>query len=99
MATRMPRSLYALIPLGFVLLVGILLWVGRDTGGPVAEPSDRSQTAPTAASSSPVDPEVVSDPDGVGSDVVPTPSGPEGRDNEVIFEDAPAPSESEASGG
>ncbi|MCL3881878.1 hypothetical protein [Marivita sp. GX14005] len=85
--------LYVLIPVGFVLIVAVMLWEGRETGGPVADPSERIETDPLDASPSPVDPELTVDPDGTGEPAVPTPSGPEGRDNEVFFEEAPAPAD------
>ncbi|WP_439523253.1 hypothetical protein [Marivita sp.] len=82
----MRRILYVMIPLGFVALVAAMIWIGEPTGGPAVPPSEQITTDPLDTSPSPVDPDVVTDPDGDGSDVVPTPSGPEGRDNEVIFE-------------
>ncbi len=83
---KMPRTFFALIPISFVAMVGIMVWVGRDNGGPVEDPDVLLNTDALEASSSPVNPEEVSDPDGVGGMVTPTPSGPEGRDNEVFFE-------------
>lgn len=79
-------ALYAAIPMSFVAMVGGMIWLGQFTGGPVEDPDIVLETDPFDASSSPLNISTVSDPDGVGGDVMPTPSGPEGRDNRVFFE-------------
>ncbi|MEL7213585.1 MAG: hypothetical protein AAGK92_13050 [Pseudomonadota bacterium] len=85
-ARKMPRALFALIPISFVAMVGVMVLLGENNGGPVEDPDIVLETDPFEASSSPVDVSEVTDPDGVGGTVTPTLSGPEGRDNSVFFE-------------
>jgi len=82
----MKRYLFVLIPLGFVALVGAMLWLGRPTGSPVAPEPQQIDTDPLDTGVAPdTEPSEVVDPD-TDSAVVPTPSGPEYRDNETILE-------------
>lgn len=83
---QLPRWSFAAIPLGFAAMVGLMVLAGQPTGGPVSDPDMRTQTDPLDASASPVSPELVVDNDGKQAPFVPTPSGPEGRDNAVFFE-------------
>ncbi|GGC17134.1 hypothetical protein GCM10011363_37040 [Marivita lacus] len=82
----MRRYLYAMIPIGFILLVAAMVWIGRPTGGPVAPESQQIDTSPldTSESPEPQTDEVV-DPD-TDSAGVPSPSGPEYRDNETVID-------------
>lgn len=82
----MKRYLFVLIPLGFVAIVGVMLWIGRPTGGPVAPEPQQIDTDPLDTGEAPeMQQDEVVDPD-TDSAVVPTPSGPEYRDNETILE-------------
>ncbi|SDY59655.1 hypothetical protein [Citreimonas salinaria] len=83
---KTPRWLFAAIPLGFVLLVGIMLLVGERTGGPTTNPYESGDILETSQSPE-LDPEVVVDPDGVQEPFVPTPSGPEYDDNDTVIDD------------
>lgn len=84
-STKVPRWLFAAIPLGFVALVGIMLLVGERSGGPTSNPYEGEDV--TESSESPeVDPDVVVDPDGVQEPFVPTPSGPEFDNNETVID-------------
>lgn len=86
MLKRAPGGLFALIPIGFLAIVATFLILGRSTGGPVESPYSGEVTALEASPSPIEDIDETTDPDGVGGDVFPKPSGPEYKDNEVIFE-------------
>ncbi len=89
------------IPLGFIVLVGAMVLYGNPgSDAPVSPEASPTEDA-TQASSSPLTIDDVSDPaletntveaepmdryDDQAGAVTPTPSGPEGRDNDVIFE-------------
>jgi hypothetical protein len=84
----MKRYLYALIPIGFVILVGLMVLIGRPTGGPVAPEAQQVETEPLDTGEAPdTELEEVVDPD-TDSAGVPSPSGPEYEDNETILEEA-----------
>lgn len=83
----MRRYLYALIPIGFVIMVGLMVWIGRPTGGPAAPEVDQIETDPLETEEAPEpDIEEVIDPD-TGSAGFPSPSGPEYGDNETILDE------------
>ncbi|SHI02324.1 hypothetical protein [Marivita hallyeonensis] len=83
----MPRTVYVLIPLGFVALAGGMVLVGERTGGPAAPPSAQIETSPLDTGVAPQTAlEVVDDPDTDGS-FIPSPSGPEYGDNETVLEE------------
>ncbi len=84
----MRRYMYALIPIGFVILVAVMVLIGRPSGGPVAPEPQQIETDPLATSeATDVDTDVADDPD-VDRSGGPTPSGPEYQDNETILEEA-----------
>ncbi|MBV0913069.1 hypothetical protein [Anianabacter salinae] len=92
---------FALIPLGFLALVAAMVLVGEETTGPANDigemnPAEESlQTSPSPMETEPVaDTEVEINPvegeprdlyDNPETPFTPTPSGPEGKDNEVII--------------
>lgn len=83
----MRRYLYAMIPIGFIILVALMVVFGRPTGGPVAPESQQIDTDPLATSEAPeTELEEVVDPD-TDSAGVPSPSGPEYGDNETLIEE------------
>lgn len=84
----MRKYMYALIPIGFVILVALMVLIGRPTGGPVAPEPQQIDTSPLDTGEAPdTELEEVDDPD-TDSAGVPTPSGPEYEDNETILEEA-----------
>ena len=84
----MRRLMYAMIPLGFVLIVALMVWIGRPTGGPVAPEAEQIDTSPLATGEAPeTELEEVVDPN-TDSAGVPSPSGPEYEDNETVLEEA-----------
>jgi len=98
-----PRAfLYAGIPVGFAAMVGVFLQLGEPTGGPTGRAEDPAEDDPLATGASPLDAAPVTDPeaeltrggtqnrdlyDDREGEVIPTPSGPEGRDDRVFFEE------------
>ena len=79
------RWLFVLIPLGFVVLVGIMLLAGQRSGGPVSNPYE-GEGALEDSPSPEADPEVVNDPDDLQEPFVPSPSGPEFDDNQTVID-------------
>ena len=85
----LPRAIiFVLIPVGFALIVLMMLWSGEDTGGPVSDGELDPAEDALEASPSPMDPEPVVDPD-TGKTFVPTRSGPEGRDDATSLDEQP----------